>query len=441
MRIPNQTTCPSNPDAHHIEDRRIGLRVVQSPDPAAERRFFEVGDRALVLGRDVDGEGQIDDPMLSRRHFKVRADGTDVYIEDLDSKNGTSVMGQRIESAVITEGSIIRAGSTLFVVDREVDPDLLPASDYAEGELVVEVVGDSFASRQLRQAVATVAHIQDPVLILGETGTGKEVTARAIHRLSGRKGPFVAVNCAAIPVDLAEAEFFGYRKGAFTGADMDRAGYFAQSSGGTLFLDEVGELPATLQAKLLRTLEDGFIQPLGGGPPVEIDLRVVAATNADLEENGFRSDLLARLGDWVLHLFPLTQRRADIMPLWDHFLGQREKRARRSVAFTEALLLHDWPLNARALRKVARRLAALAGENTEWSLAHLPTPIRRTSTVREQTERTPPDRSQLESALDAAGGNVSKVAAQLGYDRKQIYRWMQRLGLAPSRFRAASNEE
>jgi DNA-binding NtrC family response regulator len=326
-----------------------------------------------------------------------------------------------------------------MVADREIDPDLLPASDFAEGELATEIVGDSFAAQQLRRAVVTVAATTDPVLILGETGTGKEVTARAIHRLSGRKGPFVAVNCAAIPVDLAEAEFFGYRKGAFTGAETDRPGYFAQSSGGTLFLDEVGELPPTLQAKLLRTLEDGCIQPLGGGAPVEIDLRVVAATNADLGENGFRTDLLARLEDWVLHLFPLTRRRADIIPLWEHFLGDADKKPGRSVGFTEALLLHDWPLNARALRKIARRLAALAGQDAEWSLSHLPTPIRRTSTIREEVDRAPPNREELETALDAAGGNVSKVAAQLGYDRKQIYRWMQKLGLAPERFRATGN--
>jgi transcriptional regulator with AAA-type ATPase domain len=422
------------------ETQRCVLRVVHSSDPRFEDSSFELTRRTLVFGRGVEGPGCIHDAYLSREHVHVRRGrGGQWVLEDLDSRNGTYLDGERVTGPrVLASGSVVSLGSTVMVVDEEIDPELLPVDSEADPALAREIVGESFATRRLRASVATVAPTEDPVLILGPSGSGKEVTAGAIHRLSGREGPFVPVNCAAIPHDLAEAELFGHRKGAFTGADADRQGVFEQASGGTLFLDEIGELSLSLQAKLLRVIEEGAVRPVGSTQPIEVDVRIVAATNADLSGPGFRDDLLARLEDWVLHLSPLRDRRADIIPLWEHFVRPEARDCERSERFSEALLLYDWPLNARELRKVARRISQLGRRESEWGLDLLPRAMR-TSVPPSHSEpaKSVPERSQLEEALRNASGNVSQVATAMGCARKQVYRWMERFGLDPRSYRSA----
>ena len=450
MEIPAQVTSKQMLDSFSTLPLRTVIRIVASPDKGACKQEIELGIKPVVFGRSVKGVGQLADGYLSRQHFEIRKgrDGQ-LTIEDLNSSNGTYLNGSWLAGkAVIEHGDIVAAGATVMVVDKEVEPDLLPARIDADPEAAYEIVGESFFSHRLRQAVATVAPTEDPVLLLGPSGAGKEVTAQAIHRLSGRSGPMISVNCAAIPVELAEAELFGHKKGAFTGAETDRPGLFVQADGGTLFLDEVGELPAVVQAKLLRTLEDSVVQPVGGGEPRAVNVRIVAATNADLNGPGFREDLLARLEDWTLHLLPLKRRRPDVMPLLKHFLGAEP--VAEKVRVIEALLLHDWALNAREVRKIARRVIALSGRAVLSTRVLPGSLVRRvSSSVRSRLERpsseapsparkierSPPGREELDSALGAAAGNVSKVAASLGCDRKQVYRWMNRLGLSAEQYR------
>ncbi|MBI2374814.1 MAG: sigma 54-interacting transcriptional regulator [Deltaproteobacteria bacterium] len=469
----------------------LGGAGAHTPEPSTTARIGPLSERTVVLGRGVRGEGAIEDEHMSREHLElVKGDPHHrVQVIDLGTRNGTFVDGERIAAPVsLTSGSVVSAGDTLLVIDEELDPDLLPASGDADGASAHEVVGISFAAARLRASLETVARARGSVLLLGATGTGKEVAARAIHRLSNSgAAAWVPVNCAAIPSEIAEAELFGHRRGAFTGATADREGLFARAAGGTLFLDEVGDLPLPLQAKLLRALEDGTIQPLGGQLQT-VDTRVLAATHLDLDESTFRKDLYARLGDWVLHIPPLTDRRADILTLWEHFLRIEAAPGHPGFVSTpelsEALLLHSWPMNIRELRKLARRVASLArpGEPLDLPVLseQLQTPVRLRAPKRtEGRARPPPDplpecrelagpegrtpevdesrvnvqtpepraesfdeedgsipsHQELTEALRNARGNVKKVAELLGAHRTQVYRWFRRRGIDPERFR------
>lgn len=290
-----------------------------------------------------------------------------------------------------------------------------------------------------------------PIILEGETGTGKEVVTRSLHVWSGRSGPLVAVNCAALPEALAEGELFGYRRGAFTGADKPSQGFFRSAEGGTLLLDEVTDLPLPLQAKLLRVLEEHEVQPLGEIRPIPIDVRVVVAGQQSLLEASrqghFRPDLLARLDGVTVHLPPLRSRREDVLPLFSHFLTELGLGCVPSVEidFVERLCLHDWPFNVRELLLLVRRLMVLhAGEST-WKASYLPARIGdlsvpRTATTGAETSQPLPGPSvsavkagpveavelpALVTALRASGGNVARAAAMLGISRQRAYRLME----------------
>jgi len=234
-----------------------------------------------------------------------------------------------------------------------------------------EIVGTSYSIRQVLERVERVAPTDARVLVTGENGTGKELVARAIHRLSARSDePFVEVNCAAIPSELIESALFGHMKGSFTGAVADRAGKFEQADGGTLFLDEIGDMSKDAQAKVLRALEQGVITRVGGSKAIEVDVRVIAATNKDLEqeiaEGGFREDLFYRLNVVPIHTPPLRERRDDIPMLVQHFtdiMTQREGMSPRSfeTAAIDRLQALSWPGNVRELRNTVERLLILAG--------------------------------------------------------------------------------
>ncbi len=232
-----------------------------------------------------------------------------------------------------------------------------------------EIIGKSQGMERVRALMAKIAPYRTTVLITGESGTGKELVARQIHALSGREGPFVAVNCAAIPRELLESELFGHVKGAFTGADRDQPGLFRQAHGGTLFLDEIGELPLDLQVKLLRVLQENAVRPVGGGSEMPVDVRVMAATSRDLEkevaEGRFRSDLYYRLNVVPVKIPPLRERREDIPLLVQHFIRRATElmgvpSRKFSRAAVEVLMSYDWPGNVRELENVVEQVLILA---------------------------------------------------------------------------------
>ena len=283
------------------------------------------------------------------------------------------------------------------------------------------------ASENALALACQVARSDLPVLVTGPNGSGKEKIAEIIQANSAhRDGPFVAVNCGALPAELIEAELFGAEAGAYTGANKAREGKFEAADGGTLFLDEIGNLPPAGQMKLLRVLETGRFARLGSNRERQVKVRVVSATNAELpamiRDGSFREDLYYRLNTIELAMPPLAERPGDILPLAEHF-GQEGKRL--SAAAASALQRHPWPGNVRELRNVIQRAQLLAtGPRIEVADLGLPrTPAARTGPVRE------PERGQIEAALQRAGGVIAQAAADLGMSRQALYRRMERHGL------------
>lgn len=305
------------------------------------------------------------------------------------------------------------------------------------------LVGSSPKMEQVFASVRKVADTEATVLITGESGTGKELVARALHALSSRRNaPFVAINCAAIPRDLLESELFGHVKGAFTGAVKDRPGKFLLANGGTLFLDEVGELPMELQPKLLRALQERTVEPLGGGKAQKIDVRVVAATNQDLEKaldaGNFREDLYYRLAVIPLHLPPLRERREDVALLLRHFTGKFEQPA---VTFTraahDALVKYPWPGNVREMENlVARLLIMRRGDVID--LDDLPEKLRRERTGNNRLHLQLPaegypleqlEQEVVEEALSRNNWNQTAAARFLSIPRHVLAYRMEKYGI------------
>jgi len=306
------------------------------------------------------------------------------------------------------------------------------------------IIGDSAAMRRLFDLLPRASRSDVPVLLTGETGTGKELVAHALHDASTRaEEPFVAVNCAAIPVNLLESELFGHVRGAFTDAHTSRQGLFVEARGGTIFLDEVGELPLPLQPKLLRVLQEGRVRPVGANREVGIDCRVVAATNRDLkadsDEGRFRSDLYYRIAVIRLSLPPLRTRAGDILLLAQHFLDRAASRMGRNVVslttpVARALLAYPWPGNVRELENCIERAVALT-EHDRLLLDDLPEEVRNYRAPIDHAgdddpAHLPPledvERRHILRVLDAVEGNKSLAAQILGVDRRTLYRKLER---------------
>ncbi len=297
-------------------------------------------------------------------------------------------------------------------------------------------IGSSPAWQSVRAAAVRVAPTEATVFLQGESGTGKEVVARLIHLASPRRhGPFVAINCAAIPEQLLESELFGYERGAFTGAQQSKAGHIEMAARGVLFLDEVSEMSLTAQVKLLRFLQEREYQRLGGTRLQKADVRIIAATNRDLDEavsrGAFREDLLYRLQVFDIMLPPLRERRSDIPLLAEQFLTECAQSLQRRVArltddALEALLGHDWPGNIRELRNVLERAAILTDgdiERRHLSLRSKPrTPV-------ESSDLSEVEKGTIERILQQTGWNKSKAARRLGLTRTQLYGRLRRYGL------------
>ena len=307
------------------------------------------------------------------------------------------------------------------------------------------MIGRSEPMKKVYRLVQAVAATESTVLVQGETGTGKELVARAIHDLSRRSGgPFMAVNCAAISEGLFESSLFGHVKGAFTGALNYKEGFLKSADGGTLFLDEIGDMPLELQSKLLRVLQDGEMFPVGLTRPVKVDIRLVAATNQDLEksvrEKRFREDLFYRLHVIPISLPPLRERGEDIVLLVDVFLGQEARKSGKEIELSSealsALGSYSWPGNVRELRNVIERTVTLTAEKRIES-EHLPEYIagRVSKKPDSSAERHPQsleriEKQKIEEILNSTGGNKRKAAQLLGISRATLYRKLRQWGLS-----------
>ena len=431
--------------------------ALESGRPRAGSVRYRLSDLTCVqLGRGSERKAEtagteltvkIPDKWMSSKHARIEPSFGRWVLVDTESKNGTIVDGHTTKRAVLTDGSIIELGHTLFFffermpIDADAPAILELAPDQVEPGLVTLMPSWQAELARIRQ----IAGSEIPMLIEGDSGTGKEVIARAIHTLSGRKGAFVPVNCGALPENLVESELFGYTKGAFSGAQQDHEGLVKAADGGTLFLDEIGDLPPSSQAALLRVLQESEVLPVGGTRPVPVDLRVVAATHRDLDEmvaeQAFRHDLFARLAGFRIQVPPLAERRGDLGLL----IGALHARVFPAdhpgfdIEAARMLLRYPWPLNVRELEQALATAQVLA--RTEPVRAeHLPDTVRsgrppgapRPVVLSELDQKV---RDQVVAALREHQGNVSAVARALDKDRKQIQRWIKRFGLDPATYR------
>jgi DNA-binding NtrC family response regulator len=390
----------------------------------------------VTIGRSRTCGVRIDDGAVSRRHATVAWDGgATIVVSDHGSHNGTYVDGARIEGAsTVGSGSeIVVAGHRIVAFVRR------PRGEHPSGTFSTEVIAHDPSMVRVVALSQRAARIATNVLIIGETGSGKEIVARLVHAGGPRAGGrFVPVNCSAVPPAMAESLFFGHEKGAFTDARQAKAGLFEAAHGGTLFLDEIGELDAHVQAKLLRAIESRTVTRLGGTTPIAVDVRIVAATHADLaslvEAGRFREDLRYRLDVIRIEVPALRDRREDILPLAEHFLEavSRERELRLAEDARARLTAHVWPGNVRELRNVIERAAALAdgtlvrARDLEGLTAPATNDDRALSTRVENIER-----DAIVAALDASGGNQSLAARRLGITRRKLIYKLEKYGLKP----------
>ncbi len=435
------------------------------PVPDGELRVGCVGSSDIVLP--VRG--------VSRSHGRLLASASAVEVEDLDSRNGVFVNGARVRRGRLHAGDEVRFGPVALRleevpaeeaelairVDGESAPSGLPAWETtATGDPVElgmgrrllfpedHVLGASPRMRALYEHMRPLVDSDLPVLVVGETGVGKEHVARALHASSSRRNaPFVAVNCAAIPAELLEAEMFGIAKGVATGVS-ERAGRLMQANGGTLFLDEIGEMPAALQPKLLRALQERQVQPVGGAPAA-VDVRTVAATNSDLQakldSGAFRRDLYFRVAGFVLRVPPLRERREDIPALVEGFLRRFARESRRTPrgVTTRALSLlreYPWPGNVRELEHEMRRVvhicpdgqaieSSMLGERISSPAANDAPPDVDGASLSLETHLQRLEDRLIREALRRTEGNRSEAARLLGISRNGLALKMDRLGI------------
>jgi DNA-binding NtrC family response regulator len=346
-----------------MQVRGFGLDVAGGPD-AGKR--ISAQKRSLLIGTHPSADLVLTDPHVSRLHARIDAEETEFVLRDLGSTNGTRAAGVRVREVCLDDGTAIELGQTRLSFRLDAGGFEIRL---AEAELFEGLVGRSVAMRELFAILERASPTEAAILLEGETGTGKELVARAVHARSARaKAPFVVLDCGAVPPGLIESELFGHERGAFTGAIASHRGVFERAHGGTLFLDELGELPLELQPKLLRALESGEIHKVGGEKTTHVDVRVVAATHRDLPrliaEAKFRADLFYRLAVIRVRIPPLRERREDIPMLSAHFargtLGDRALPSLALEAVFERLRNYPWPGNVRELRNVVERALILA---------------------------------------------------------------------------------
>ncbi len=418
-----------------------GVLVALWDDREVVARLPAEGEGDVVAGRGAGCQLQVDHGSVSREHARIHAEGGAAWITDLGSRNGTWIRERRLEPhkparlrvevgarignvTVYLQGAgALEARPARFTGDVEYPPDVFVTRDAPMGPIFRLVE---------RSALSSIA-----VLILGETGTGKDVIASSIHHLSGRRGLLVTVNCAAIPDSMFEAELFGYEKNAFTGASAAKPGLIETAENGTLFLDEVGELSMAAQAKLLTVLQNGQVRRLGAVTGGRVRFRVVAATNRDLEEEvargAFRKDLYFRLCQFTITVPPLATRQGEIVALASRFLAKHcEEAGREPLELTEAagqaLLAYAWPGNVRELEHAMRHAAMLA-EDGVVDTAHLQLGPRRGAN--DPLPATPKDaeRARILGVLGQCGGNQTLAAKTLGISLRSLVRRLDEWGV------------
>ncbi len=394
------------------------------------------------VGRAEFVEVPLEDHRASRVHAVLTFDGRAVTVRDEASSNGTFINGSRVRgSRRVEDGERVEIGTTVIAVlltlrgatRAEAREPVAPSDD---------VVAVDPVTVELFSLVRRLASSDLAVLVQGETGVGKELVARALHRDSARaRRPFVAINCATLTESIAASELFGHERGSFSGADARKIGVFESADGGTLLLDEVGELSAANQALLLRALQERSVCRVGSTRPVPVDVRVVAATNRDLAlevaAGRFRQDLYFRLNGVTVQVPALRARPRDILPMVERILAERRHGWRLGPGVAEALRSHAWVGNARELRNVVERGMALA-DGDEIHLAHLQltaaaqggaSPVEDASAFRAKVEET--ERRTIVAALASATGNQSRAARELGISRRCLITRMERYGLKP----------
>jgi len=428
--------------------RRCRLTVVAGPDTGLARDFEA---HVIRVGAQRGADLMLTDGKVSRTHFEILLDAHGYRVRDLESTNGTFVAGLRVNDVYVAPGASIYAGDTRLrfdPLDDSVEVALSSADRFGG------LVGRSVVMRELFARLAAVAPTDATVLVTGETGTGKELVAEALHEHSPRRaGPFVVLDCGAIPANLMESETFGHERGAFTGATAAHAGAFERAHGGTLFLDEIGELPLEMQPKLLRALERREIRRVGGSKTLQVNIRVVAATNRDLaveiNKGRFREDLYYRLAVARVTMPPLRERREDLPLLVEHILaGLPDGRERGPRPETiELMKRHEWPGNVRELRNVLERAVLFrqplgdlsvvapapgmsAGPPADARELRVPIDPSVPFKVAKQDMTNEFERRYVRALLDAHGGNISAAARAAGIDRMSIHKILNRLGMA-----------
>ncbi|MCC6214461.1 MAG: sigma 54-interacting transcriptional regulator [Polyangiaceae bacterium] len=453
-----------------LATHECGLLLLWAERHAELPTAWPLPQRALVVGRESPADLVLPVHAVSRRHAELAPRGGRWWVRDLGSTNGTLVEGRRIAEAELEDGAELRIGDALLLFTTH---DVLEHARYrldgstAPGErrLVADpgaLVG-GLAMDRIAEDVDRVARAGLNVLVLGESGTGKEVVAGELHRRSRRKGMLSAVNCAAIPANLLESELFGYKRGAFSGADRDKPGLIRSAHEGTLLLDEIGDMPAEAQAKLLRVIQSREVWPVGATSPERVDVRIVAATHRDLDAmmraGSFRQDLYARLAEHTIRLPPLRERKRDLYVLLRAFLERHGgERLVPSFEFMLGLVEYDWPYNVRELEACVKRAVALAQGPTlgrellpPQVIDHLAgygelaaPPSRRLEPERAPDSPAPrpvtPSREELVRLLQHHHGNVAAVGREYGKARMQVHRWLKLHGLEADSFRAPGGD-
>jgi two-component system response regulator HydG len=441
---------PSMLEMLRADLERRHFEVVTHSSPEAALRQLATDDFGVVLS-DISMRGM---------------SGVDLCREVVTLREDTPVIVMTAFASIESAVASIRAGAYDFVTKPFDADDLVLTIEralkhralreevkrlrYAVNALQPydDMLGESAAMKRTREVIGRVAETEATVLVTGESGTGKELVARALHARSARaNGPFVAINCAAMPESLLDSELFGHIKGAFTDARSTRSGLFVKATGGTLFLDEIGEMPMGMQAKLLRALQERKVRPVGGDTEVGFDTRIVAATNRDLEEEveqrRFREDLFYRINVVHIHMPPLRERDNDVLLLAQHFLqrGQPAGNARvigLKSAAAERLIAYPWPGNVRELQNCVERALALA-QFDHIGVDDLPERIRNYNSPRVTVESGDPltivpmdeiERRYIAKVLEALGGNKASAARLLGMDRRTLYRKLERWSAA-----------
>jgi DNA-binding NtrC family response regulator len=424
---PDQRTAPAR--SVRIEVRTLRADVIEGPD--TPKTHVAAHDR-ITIGTAHGNDLVLTDPTVSRYHLELSIGESAIEVVDHGSTNGTYVAGARLRSGSVEPGTVLTLGHTKLRVSGA-EPVAL---EVMEGERLGALVGRSAAMRRLLKKIETTANTDVSVLVVGESGTGKELIARALHDLGPRrKGPFVTIDCGAIPENLIASELFGHTRGAYTGADRTQPGAFARAHGGTIFLDEIGELPLSLQPALLGVLERRRFRAVGASDETSVDVRVVAATNRDLREevnrNGFRLDLYYRVAVVTLFAPPLRERPDDVPLLIEHFLREagHDGPSIFSHERLQELSRHRWPGNVRELRNLVEATLA-TGESPDLALPAAAPSAR--PLAYKDARKLVLDEFEARYARDLlarAGGNVSRAARDARMNRSYLIELLHKHGI------------